>query len=124
MPPTSRRKLGDVAERLAAQHLVSKGYEIRETNHRTRFGEIDIIAEKADTLAFVEVRCRRGNSMGSAAESLSASKQQRLLNLAEAYGAGDESLPDGRRVDLIAIDLTADGRLLSLEHIEGAIWAE
>jgi putative endonuclease len=121
---TSRKKLGNFAERVAAEHLLSKGYRIRETNHRTRFGETDIIAEMGDTLAFVEVRCRRGNSMGSAAQSLSVSKQRRLVSLAEAYGADDDSLPDGRRIDLIAIDLASDGRVLSIQHIEGAVWAE
>jgi len=121
---TARRKLGDFAERIAAEHLVSKGYRIRETNHRTRFGETDIIAQKDDTLVFVEVRCRKGNRMGTAAESLSLSKQRRLVNLAEAYGLGDESLPQGRRIDLVAVDLATDGRVLSVQHIEGAVWAE
>lgn len=121
---TARRKLGDFAERVAAEHLLSRGYRIRETNHRTRFGEMDIVAEKDDTLAFVEVRCRRGNKLGSAVESLSVSKQRRLINLAEAYGLGDESVPEGRRIDLIAVDMGTDGRVLSVQHIEGAVWAE
>jgi len=121
---TARRKLGDFAERIAAEHLASKGYRIRETNHRTRYGETDIIAQKDDTLVFVEVRCRRGNRMGTAAESLSLSKQRRLVNLAEAYGLGDESLPPGRRIDLVAVDLATDGRVLSVQHIEGAVWAD
>lgn len=121
---TPRRKLGDFAERIAAEHLVAKGYRIRERNHRTRFGETDIIAQRGDTLAFVEVRCRRGTSMGTASESLSISKQRRLVNLAEAYGAGDDSLPNGRRIDLIAVDLARDGTVLAVQHIEGAVWAE
>ena len=122
--PTSRRSLGDVAERMAAKHLESQGYTIRELNARTRYGEIDIVAEKDETLAFVEVRCRRGNYMGSAVESLSAAKQRRLVSLAEAYGSDDQDLPEGRRIDLVAVDLTTDGRLQSLQHIEGAVWAE
>jgi putative endonuclease len=121
---TARRKLGDFAERIAAEHLVSRGYRICETNHRTRFGETDIIAQKDDTLVFVEVRCRRGDRMGTASESLSLSKQRRLVNLAEAYGLGDDSLPQGRRIDLIAVDLATDGRVLSVQHIEGAVWAD
>jgi len=121
---TSRRRLGDFAERVAAEHLESRGYSIRERNHRTRFGEIDIIAEKGDTLAFVEVRCRRGAKMGSAAESLSLTKQRRLVNLAESYGSAEAGLPEGRRIDVIAVDLSEDGRVLSLQHIKGAVWAE
>ena len=121
---TARRRLGDFGERVAVQHLEAKGYRIRERNARTRFGEIDIVAEKEDTLTFVEVRCRRGNKLGSAAESLSEAKQRRLVNLAEAYGVGQDGLPEGRRIDLIAVDLTESGRVLSVQHIEGAIWAD
>ena len=120
----SRRELGDLGERLAVQHLLAKGYRIRERNFRVREGEIDIIAQYGDLLAFVEVRCRRGDGMGTAGESLTPAKQRRLLGLAEAYGQARESLPAQRRIDVIALDFERGGRLLSLDHIEGAIWAE
>jgi putative endonuclease len=119
-----RRRLGELGERLAAQHLLAKGYGIRERNYRRREGEIDIIAELGDLLAFVEVRCRRGETKGTAAESLTAAKQRRLVTLAEAYGQERENLPPQRRIDVIAVDLALDGRLLSVQHIEGAVWAE
>lgn len=119
-----RRRLGEFGERLAVQHLESKGYRIIERNFRTREGEVDIIACIGEVLAFVEVKCRRGNVMGSAVESLSPAKRRRLVALAEAYPTDSHSLPDGRRIDLIAVDLAPDGRLLSLQHIEGAVWAE
>ncbi len=120
MPP-SRRALGELGERLAAQHLVAKGYRIRERNFRTREGEIDIIAQHGDMLAFVEVRCRSGNAMGTAGESLTPAK---LVGLAEAYGQRRDGLPERRRIDVIALDFGAGGRLLSLEHIEGAVSAD
>ncbi len=116
--------LGDLGERLAVQHLLAKGYRIRESNFRTREGEIDIIAEQGDMLAFVEVRCRRGDAMGTAGESLTTAKQQRLLRLAEAYGQARDGLPAQRRIDVIALDFGPGGRLLSLDHIEGAVSAE
>jgi putative endonuclease len=121
---TARRALGDLGERLAVQHLLAKGYRIRELNVRTRLGEIDIIAERGDTLAFVEVKARRGDTRGSALESLTPTKQRRLVALAEAYGQGRDGLPEQRRIDVIALDLAPSGRLLSLRHIEGAISAE
>ena len=123
MPP-SRRVLGDLGERLAVQHLLAKGYRIRERNFRVREGEIDIIAQYGDVLAFVEVRCRRGDAMGTAGESLTPAKQRRLLGLAEAYGQARGRLPAQRRIDVIALDFERGGRLLSLDHIEGAVWAE
>jgi len=122
--PPSRRVLGDLGERLAVQHLVAKGYRIRDRNFRVREGEIDIVAEQGDLLAFIEVRCRRGQTMGTASESLTPAKQRRLVGLAEAYGQTDDRLPERRRIDVIAVDFEPSGRLLSLEHIEGAVWAE
>jgi putative endonuclease len=122
--PNHRRLLGDLGERLGVQHLLAKGYRIRERNFRVREGEIDIVAERGDLLAFVEVRCRRGDRMGTAGESLTPAKQRRLVGLADAYGLAREGLPEQRRIDVIALDFGPGNRLLSLEHIEGAIGAE
>ena len=121
---SSRQRLGRFGERLAVQHLLAKGYRIRERNYRTREGEIDIIAEGAGVLAFVEVRARRGDAMGSALESLTPAKQRRLGAIAEAYAQDRADLPPGQRIDLIALENAADGRVLSLRHIEGAVWGE
>ncbi len=119
-----RRALGELGERLAAEHLTAKGYRIRERNFRTAAGEIDIVAEAGDVLAFVEVRCRRGSSMGTAAESLSPAKQRRMVEMAEAYGQARDDLPEQWRIDLIAIDFERDGRLASLVHYENAVTAD
>ena len=119
-----RRALGELGERLAEQHLLAKGYRIRERNFRIREGEIDLIAETDGSLVFVEVRARKGARMGTAIESLTPAKRRRLIVLAEAYGQVREDLPEDRRIDVIALDLSASGKLLSVEHIEGAVWAE
>ena len=119
-----RRALGELGERLAAEHLSAKGYRIRERNFRTAAGEIDIVAEGGGVLAFVEVRCRRGSSMGTAAESLSPAKQRRMVEMAGAYGQARDDLPEQWRIDLIAIDFESDGRLASLVHYENAVTAD
>ena len=121
MPETHKQRLGTFGERVAIAHLEEKGYRIRETNFRVREGEIDIVAEQGDTLVFVEVKTRRGDAMGSAKESIGWRKAQSLLLAARAYEERHEELPPGRRIDVIAIDLDADGELLSVEHIESAI---
>ena len=75
-------------------------------------------------LAFVEVKCRRGSSMGTAAESLSPAKQRRMVEMAEAYGLAREELPEQWRIDLIAIDFEREGRRASLVHYENAVTGE
>lgn len=121
MPEAHNQRLGTFGERVAIAHLEEKGYRIRETNFRVREGEIDIVAEQGDTLVFVEVKTRRGDAMGSAKESIGWRKAQSLLLAAQAYEERHEELPPGRRIDVIAIDLDADGELLSVEHIESAV---
>lgn len=103
---------------------MAKGYTVRERNFRTAAGEIDIVAEGAGVLAFVEVKCRRGSSMGKAVEALTMAKQRRMVAMAEAYGQAREGLPEQWRIDLIAIDFAHDGRLLSLVHYENAVEGE
>ena len=119
----SRRRLdlGEFGERVAAAHLEAKGYHIRERNFRVAEGEIDIIAERGGTLVFVEVRTRRGGSRGTAAESVTARKAAHLVAAAQAYAQARADCPAEQRIDVIAVDLAADGRVLSLEQIEGAV---
>src|SRR3989304_590475 len=117
----SRRDLGDFGERVAAPHLEAKGYHVRERNFRVAEGEIDIIAERDGTLVFVEVRTRRGGSHGTAAESITPRKAAHLLAAAQAYAQANPDCPPDQRIDVIAVELAPDGRVLSLEQIEGAV---
>jgi len=117
----ARRDLGAFGERVAAAHLEAKGYRIRERNFRTREGEIDLVAERGGTLVFVEVRTRRGDAAGSAAESVTAAKATHIIAVAQAYAQAHEDCPADQRIDVIALSLANDGRVLSLDHIEGAV---
>lgn len=115
-----RLRLGQFGERLAAAHLESKGYDILARNFRCRDGEIDIVAQSDGCLVFVEVRTRRGDAMGGAAESLTLLKGARISAAADAYCDANPRSAEEKRIDVIAVDLTPRGRLLRLEHIENA----
>jgi len=117
----AKQALGAFGERLAAAHLESKGYRILERNYRRREGEIDIVAASGGCLVFVEVRTRRGQEQGSAVESVSPAKGARLAALAEAYCQERTDLPPDRRIDVVAVELSPAGRLLSIQHIENAV---
>lgn len=116
-----RQQLGALGERLAAAHLEAKGYRIRERNFRVREGEVDIVAERGGVLVFVEVRTRRGDAMGTPAESITVRKRQRLLAVAKAYGQERPSLPRQWRLDVIAVQFSTEGLLQGVEHLENAI---
>jgi putative endonuclease len=120
-PMSSRKRLGDFGERVARAHLEAKGYRILATNFRTRECQVDIVAQLGDTVAFVEVKTRRGDAMGSALEAIDARQAERLLLAADLFAQDRTDLPEGRRIDLIAIDLDRSGRVVSVQHIESAV---
>jgi len=83
-----KTEIGAWGENCAAEQLEKEGYRICCRNFRCRFGEIDLIAEKEDMLAFVEVKLRRSSSHGQAREFVTASKQRKLRTTASFYLAG------------------------------------
>ena len=117
---TSRKKLGEWGESVAAIHLQAKGYEIIKRNWRTSLGEIDIVARKEDGYIFVEVKTRRGRGMGSPEEGLTRKKSKKLVNLALIYMAEIE-LDTDWRIDLVAVELDKSGKLIRCEHIPNAV---
>lgn len=118
----SRKTLGTWGEGVAATHLQHHGFVIEARNWRCTVGEIDLVAREATTLAFVEVRTRRGTSFGSPEESLSSTKRRRLVALAYTYLAYHHQPPTTSwRIDLVAISIGPDGRVARLQHLRNAV---
>ena len=53
---TEKRKLGDMGENIACDFLKRRGFEIVDRNYLRKWGEIDIVAKKDDSLRFIEVK--------------------------------------------------------------------
>ena len=71
---------------LAAQAYLRKlGWRIVETNFRTRFGEIDIIAQQGKYIVFVEVKTRKDDRFAAAREHVTSAKQRKILAAAEGW---------------------------------------
>lgn len=100
----SRQALGKLGESLACEALGRQGYAILATRYRTRFGEIDIIAEHAGVLVFVEVKTRRSSAHGSAVDAVSPVKRRRVAAMALDYLAWAGRLEAPCRFDVVAID--------------------
>ena len=76
---------GTAAEQMAQEYLESQGLALIAKNFRTRRGDIDLIMLDNKVLVFVEVRFRRSAHFGSAEESITLHKCQRLAAAAQAY---------------------------------------
>ncbi len=126
-----RRSLGTAGETLAVETLVAAGLTIIERNWRCAVGEIDIVAEEvapdlmndwqvAPWRVFVEVRTRRGDAFGTALQSITRAKAAKLRETGSHYiQAHDWRGP--WRIDVVAVQMDAHGRLLQIEHIRHAV---
>ncbi|OGO37169.1 MAG: YraN family protein [Chloroflexi bacterium RBG_16_57_8] len=117
-----RRETGALGEKLARDFLKKRGYRIVETNYRCRRGEIDIVARQKDSLVFVEVRTKRNLSYGTPEESISSSKKSRMRNAAYHYLQSHHDPTESWRIDLVAVELDANGKPTRMEIVENAVW--
>jgi putative endonuclease len=113
-------RTGRLGEALAAEALEAAGWRIVDRNWRGTGGEIDLVARDGDSLVLVEVRARRSRRFGSAEESIGAVKRRRMAALAEQYVL-DTGWPGPWRVDVVALDLAADGSVARLDHYRDAL---
>lgn len=117
----SRRELGEIGEKLAADYLSKLSYRIIDTNYRCPEGEIDIVAKHHDSLVFVEVRSKTSGKFGSPEESITVAKKARIRAVAQRYQQEHSDLPSLWRIDVVAIELTLQGEPLRVELIENAV---
>lgn len=122
--PEERRESGLAAEAIAARYLEERGFEILARNHHCRGGEVDLVARKGRTIAFVEVRSRSSDSYGHPVESVNWSKRRRIVRAAVHWARGARVLETHfLRFDVIGILFGADGSP-QFRYIEGAFDAE
>ncbi len=99
-----RQSLGKAGEDLACRELERRGYAVLARRYRTRFGEIDIVADDHGVIVFVEVKARTSKRYGDAAEAVSFRKRRRIGAMALDYLAWTGRLDRRCRFDVVAID--------------------
>ena len=81
---TTTKQIGNTGEELVVQHLLRDGFAVRARNYSKRYGEIDIIAQKNDVLAFIEVKLR-SKAYFDTTEVITRSKQRKIIMVAKEY---------------------------------------
>lgn len=111
--------LGAFGEKYAVGYLKRLGYEIVERNVRFRAGEIDIVAREGADVVFVEVKCRRSSQYGSPEHAITPAKYAHLATAIEEYVASDRVPCDNYRIDVVAIEVDARGRVSRCDVLRG-----
>jgi putative endonuclease len=116
--PLNNRLSGAWGEELALRYLTRLGYTLVERNYRTRYGELDLVLRRQNTLVFVEVKMRRGAGFGHPLEAVTPRKQAVIRALAARYLSEKEPEFDTARFDVVGI--LVGGGSPKIVHIEDA----
>jgi putative endonuclease len=137
-----RRLVGALGEDLARRHLEARGFEVLDANFRTRHGELDVVVADDRCLVFCEVKTRvaaqgpgrdscapsgpcgdePGNDLGPFA-AIGVRKRRQVRRMAREWLALRSGVAPWReevRFDAIGIEFDPQGRLIRLDHLEGA----
>lgn len=119
--PNMNQLTGKRGEDAAVEYLTDHGYKIVDRNVSSKYGELDIIAQKDGILAFVEVKARKVNSVITAREAVGKSKQIKLIKTAVAY-LRDRHTMLQPRFDVIEVyfDVLNAGLVHEINFIENA----
>lgn len=114
---------GKIGEQYVADELEKQGCRILCRNYRSRFGEIDIIAQDGSFLVFVEVKTRGKRCVGVPQEAVSASKQRKIISTALQFLSQNETYLQPR-FDVAIVRTAGESAAFSLEYIENAFEAQ
>jgi len=120
-PPRRRshnQVLGELGERIAARWLARKGWRVVYRRFRNGRRDIDLVMQRDETIAFVEVKARKGNEFGDPVEAVDHRKQRELTRSAlvwiDRHGRAEEQY----RFDVVGVLM--DGERVLVKHVENA----
>ncbi len=115
------KELGKRGEEIVCEYIRRKGMAVFRTNYRTRFGEVDVIAESETHIIFIEVKTREEGAMVSGADAIDLAKRRRIMMSAQSFmNALPVKLPPRFDVAEVTVREQSGKRKFSLKYIEDA----
>ncbi len=114
----SNKDKGSAGEKKAIEYLENNNYKIVSKNFSSKFGEIDIIAEKDENLIFIEVKYRKSNSHGSPLEAVTRYKQNTIIKVSKYFLYLNPEKYQKKFIRYDVIGIKGD----NLDHIKGAFY--
>lgn len=119
---TTSNEKGLQAEAIAARYLEHKGYQILARRYRSRYGEIDLIAQQCETLVFLEVKYRQSLQGDRPASAVNRGKQKRICQTALVYLRQSREIDKACRFDVV--ELWQESGRWKIHHYHNAFEGE
>lgn len=110
--------LGLRGERIAERWLVHKGWRVLQRRFRDGHRDVDLIAQRGETVAFVEVKARSGQQFGTPVEAVDWRKRRELVRSARMWISRHGQPGESYRFDVIGV-LMAESKVF-VRHVENA----
>lgn len=117
---TAIRQLGNTGEQLVADWLTARGVTILAQNYQTKLGEVDLIATKNETIAFIEVKTRRTEYF-TISNTVTPSKQKKIIRAAKSFILKNAIRDKVLRFDVVTILYKGDD--YTIQYIPNAFQA-
>jgi putative endonuclease len=115
---TTGQDLGIEGERIAERWLVQRGWRVIQRRYRSGHRDIDLVTASGQTIAFVEVKTRRGEAFGGPVEAVNWKKRRELSRSASTWIDRHGRPGETYRFDVVGILVTGDR--VRVRHVENA----
>ncbi len=112
----ANKQVGSFGEQHSAHYLQKKGFHIIGLNSTSRWGEIDIIAEKDNIIHFIEVKTRKTSKQGKPVEAVTYQKLKKLTRAIEFYILSHNLSNRKFQIDVIGIVLAQDNNVTEMKY--------
>ena len=114
----TRQAFGEIGERIAERWLRRQGWRVVQRRFRNGRRDIDLVVERDGTVAFVEVKARRGAGFGGPVEAVNWRKQRELTRSARVWIDRHGRERESYRFDVVGV--LVDGERVRVRHVENA----
>jgi putative endonuclease len=109
-----------LAEQQACDYLISQQLECVTRNFRCLYGELDLVMKQSETLIIVEVRYRKNAVYGSAQESVTYAKQQKIVAATHCFLELQPSF-EGVAIRFDVVAVSGKGEIIWIKNAFGDV---
>ena len=114
----AKQEFGELGERIAERWLKRQGWRVVQRRFRNGHRDIDLVVERDGTVAFVEVKARRGLAFGDPVEAVNWSKQKELVRSASVWIDRHGKPAESYRFDVVGV--LVEGDRVQVRHVPNA----
>lgn len=115
---TARQAFGELGERIAERWLRRRGWRVVQRRFRSGHRDIDLVVEREGTVAFVEVKARKGPDFGGPVQAVNYRKRKQLERSAMVWIDRHGREAEAYRFDVVGV--LVDGAAVRVCHVENA----